>query len=354
MFDFPPPGDFFSRILFGPGLSLLWSPFFLGVIAWAIVAPVSRRPVSASKLLIQFALWFGLAFAAHWPSFAKYSRYGERERDLPSGELLISWIAVVSFATVVHVSLVIFWRRTPIQVLSRSVEAVMVVLLIGILVALLQPAVVSRPASNRSQSQNNLKQISLAIHNFESIDGQKLVQIFRPHGVDESWRIAVLPYLDQSATFDSYNESFAWNHPKNTTVSRLPIGAFLSPARERIADSDGFAFGSYGVVHGPGTAFAIPGQTSKLPKNTIIAGECEGLNLRWAEPRDADTAKQKIGINLPGSQPGFSDGIFSSYWADGGVNILRADGSVDYLAKNTDPEVLRKLLDPKSSAGLLP
>ena len=73
-----------------------------------------------------------------------------------------------------------------------------------------------------------------------------------------------------------------------------------------------------------------------------MLGECSGLNIVWTEPRDIDTSKQKIGINLPGDRPGTSSSILSSYHR-GGAYVTFADGHVQFLSETIDPKVLQAL-----------
>jgi prepilin-type N-terminal cleavage/methylation domain-containing protein len=104
------------------------------------------------------------------------------------------------------------------------VELLVVIAIIGVLVALLLPAVQSaREASRRSKCQNNLKQLGLAIHNFENTYGRlppggksygwcthtppdysRDVQAFNLNGL-----VLLLPYVEQQAVFQKYNPNAA-------------------------------------------------------------------------------------------------------------------------------------------------
>ena len=86
----------------------------------------------------------------------------------------------------------------------------------GILVALLLPAVqASREAARRAQCANNLKQIGLAFHNYH--DAHKT---FPPAYIPDkdgkpmhSWRVLILPYLEQQALYKRYNFDEPWDSP---------------------------------------------------------------------------------------------------------------------------------------------
>src|SRR6188474_719745 len=77
------------------------------------------------------------------------------------------------------------------------IELLVVIAIIGILIALLLPAVQqAREAARRSQCQNNLKQIALAIHNFE--DSKKTLPSSRLGPQHATWFVQILPYMEQS------------------------------------------------------------------------------------------------------------------------------------------------------------
>jgi prepilin-type N-terminal cleavage/methylation domain-containing protein/prepilin-type processing-associated H-X9-DG protein len=91
------------------------------------------------------------------------------------------------------------------------VELLVVIAIIGILVALLLPAVqAAREASRRSQCQNNLRQLSLGILNYESTN-----KSLPPGGITEGpccdtpsgagWSIFILPFVEEQALFDKYD-----------------------------------------------------------------------------------------------------------------------------------------------------
>ena len=84
------------------------------------------------------------------------------------------------------------------------VELLVVIAIIGILIALLLPAVqAAREAARRSQCSNNLKQLALAIHNYHDTHNA-----LPPAGLasnDLSWRCLILPFIEQSALYDRFN-----------------------------------------------------------------------------------------------------------------------------------------------------
>ncbi|HMC10910.1 MAG TPA: DUF1559 domain-containing protein [Pirellulaceae bacterium] len=112
-------------------------------------------------------------------------------------------------------------------VLSRRaftlVELLVVIAIIGVLVALLLPAVqAAREAARRMNCQSNLKQIGVALHNHHDV---RLA--FPPGAVNTgnngtdtftTWSIEILPYMEQKALYERYNQTAL-----NCNAANLPV-----------------------------------------------------------------------------------------------------------------------------------
>src|SRR4051794_21681889 len=96
------------------------------------------------------------------------------------------------------------------------VELLVVIAIIGILVALLLPAIqAAREAARRSQCQNHLKQLGLACLNYESAK-KRLPQGFisQPSGVEAwAWSTFILPYIEEQALYDRLSPSETFQQP---------------------------------------------------------------------------------------------------------------------------------------------
>src|SRR4051812_16019590 len=100
------------------------------------------------------------------------------------------------------------------------IELLVVIAIIGVLIALLLPAVQqAREAARRAQCSNNLKQIGLALHNFTDVRGY-LPSSDRPPGnsVRHAWVTNALPYIEQGILFDAYNYDQGWDSNQNITT----------------------------------------------------------------------------------------------------------------------------------------
>jgi prepilin-type N-terminal cleavage/methylation domain-containing protein len=113
------------------------------------------------------------------------------------------------------------------------VELLVVIAIVGILVALLMPAVqAAREASRRSQCQNNLKQIGLGIHNFHDAK-KKLPSSGRPSAASTvriGSLVFLLPYIERSDLWDLYDQNVNWSDPKNVPVTSKRIAIYECPS----------------------------------------------------------------------------------------------------------------------------
>ncbi len=111
------------------------------------------------------------------------------------------------------------------------VELLVVITIIGILMALLLPAVqAAREAARRLQCANNLKQIALALHNYESSRGEL------PFGAawyvtrTGTWASFILPELEQQALFDQIDFHKAMGDPQNAEAAKVVVSTFICPS----------------------------------------------------------------------------------------------------------------------------
>lgn len=125
------------------------------------------------------------------------------------------------------------------------VELLVVIAIIGILVALLLPAIqAAREAARRSQCANNLKQIGLALHNYNDslkslpIGSRSHPTLVPRNSYGTNWRASLLPYLEQTAIFSQLNfqsGSFAGTGSApfsggNEVLSNLTLPVYKCPS----------------------------------------------------------------------------------------------------------------------------
>lgn len=119
------------------------------------------------------------------------------------------------------------------------VELLVVLAIIGVLIALLLPAVQKvREAAHRSACQNNLHQLGIALHSYHDQQGSlppgNIYPYRQYHG--HPWRLYLLPYLEQNDLFSQYNFTHPeggspYNNPFNQPLLKeLPVRVFACPA----------------------------------------------------------------------------------------------------------------------------
>jgi prepilin-type N-terminal cleavage/methylation domain-containing protein/prepilin-type processing-associated H-X9-DG protein len=113
------------------------------------------------------------------------------------------------------------------------IELLVVITIIGILISLLLPAVQSaREAARRTQCTNNMKQIGLAILNYESQMG-----VFPPPYTtsprNHNMLVFILPFIEQQAVYDQYRADCHWSDTANKPATEVDIAAFVCPSAPR-------------------------------------------------------------------------------------------------------------------------
>ncbi len=208
----------------------------------------------------------------------------------------------------------------------------------GVLVALLLPAVqAAREAARRAQCVNNLKQMGLALHNYHSTNNK----FPRAASVDKdgkpllSWRVAVLPYIEQNALYQKFHLDEAWDSPHNKALLQEMPAVFACPSAVRKDPT----FTNYRVFVGKQTLLDYDRDTSMADvtdgtSNTIAIVEARD-GVPWTKPDELPFDAEKAP-----AVPMYGAG--SNHAA--GFNALLTDGSVRFLKLSINPEVLKALI----------
>jgi hypothetical protein len=214
-----------------------------------------------------------------------------------------------------------------------------VVFVIGMLVALLLPLRRSAgPAARRTQCNNNLKQVGLAMQNYVDINGT-----FPPAYLADadgkpmhSWRVLILPYMELGNLHDHYNQDQPWDSEANRQVLTQMPYVYQCPSSTQRGHNT-----SYVIVQGKETVFDgdkpfLLASIADGARNTILVVEAPHADIPWTAPRDLNFAELSMLVNDGANSP-HSD-------HPDHVGALFADGSVRFINSKVSPHDLRVLL----------
>lgn len=218
----------------------------------------------------------------------------------------------------------------PIVLIVGGIGCLASVLVIGILIALLLPAVqAARNAARRSHGMNNMKLISIGMLNHETVYGS-----FPPRAIlDEdgrqllSWRVAILPYIEEQYLYEEFHLDEPWDSPHNRPLADRMPAIYLNPGLENEGRTH------YQLPVGKGTPFEGDeglrmSDIHDGASNTILVVEADE-GVIWTKPDDwaYDPSDPTNGVgNLRRGRfiAGFADGSVRLLSSNEDLNVLRA------------------------------
>jgi len=145
------------------------------------------------------------------------------------------------------------------------VELLVVIAIIGVLVALLLPAVqAARESSRRIKCNNNLKQLGLAMQNHHDVHGTLPPGAINASNTDASknymnWGVAILPFIEQQALYSQYdNTKENWQPVNNAVIATRQIG-MICPSDVNMLQPIKIEAGVYTQPVAPGSYKAVTG-----------------------------------------------------------------------------------------------
>ncbi len=197
----------------------------------------------------------------------------------------------------------------------------------------------ARQAARRSEATNNLKQIALAMHNYH--DTYRAFPAGYNADDDDkallSWRVHVLPFIEQAHLYDQFHLDEPWDSPHNKGLIEQMPEIYRSP--DSSGDKPGMT--NYLGVGGADGIFVKPKAGDKLgtrmaqvtdgTSNTIMAVEVPDESaVTWTKPGDFAPNKETPTRGLFGLRP---SGFLAAF----------TDGSVQFIAETVDADVLNAL-----------
>jgi type II secretory pathway pseudopilin PulG len=239
-------------------------------------------------------------------------------------------------------------------------EITVVILLLLLLVALLLPARSNaRAAARASQCRNNLKQIILALELYHD-----RYSSFPPAYVaDESgrpmhsWRVLLLPYLENTALYQQYDFNEPWDGPNNSKLAGQIVCSMMNCPSDRKHNTN---HTNYVLVTGKETAWV----GDKAPRfgdfhdgysRSIAVVEIANSGIHWMEPRDLTFHQALRGINSP-----LGMSISARHPARGqrdrpdGAHVALVDGTILFLKNDTPLADLKAMLTPNGGESFEP
>lgn len=192
----------------------------------------------------------------------------------------------------------------------------------------------------RAQSFNNLKQIDLALLTYESE-----YRSFPPAYITDengrpmhSWRVLILPFMDQQALYDQYRFDEPWDGHNNRRLHAMMPSMYADPS----FPDDTNSHTNYAVITGERTMFpgakAIKVRNVRDGLSTVLSVVSIGKSdIVWCEPRDLEFDKMSFKINAP-DRAGIKNETLS------GAPVALGDGSVRELEEGTPEAEIKSLI----------
>lgn len=213
-------------------------------------------------------------------------------------------------------------------------------------ILLFLPAVESPRNGRLYQCINNLKNITLALQNYESMYGT-----FPPAYIADangkpmhSWRVLILPQLDRIDLYKAYRFDEPWDGPNNSKLHGVAMDILACPSD---VYAPGVHYTSYVAVLGDHTAWpgATPMTTQTISDHdgtarTLLLIETHNSGIHWMEPRDTTLEMCVAGVDGP--LAGKSPGTQGNH-AGGGV-VSFVDGHITFLNHSVTAAELKELL----------
>ena len=200
--------------------------------------------------------------------------------------------------------------------------------------AVIKPQIMMiRESARRSQCTNNEKQIALAMHNYLSAYGAfPAAYVASPEGKPLlSWRVLILPFLEQKELYDEFHLNEPWDSPHNKAlIAKMPKTYVCPSADPKLAAEGKTAYLTPRAKESvfPGAMGVKIAEITDGTSNTILVVDAaDSKAVTWTKPDDWETTEKDPWNGLLG------------HHLDG-INACFADGAVRFLKMSIDPTML--------------
>ncbi len=260
--------------------------------------------------------------------------------------------AVATFGpsgTIVGLLIIVFWASIFFRDnRPRALALGLLVVLCGacVVMCLMSSDSGMREAGRRAQCVYNLKQIMIAMHNYHDT-----WKTFPPAYIPDangkpmhSWRVLLLPYLEQQPLYDQYKFDEPWDGPNNRKLHNANVRSLYCQSQHRLAQTET----NYYVVVGPQTAFpgARPVTTSEITDGrhrTIFVVEAQSRGNHWMEPVDITFVEALRQFRSTDFDEAHRSETFLHEYLAGG-NVAFGDGSVHFIPNGVSLTTWDKML----------
>ena len=194
---------------------------------------------------------------------------------------------------------------------------------------------------------SNLQRIALALNAYAKDHGTYPTPVVRDAAGKPlySWRVLLLPYLDERNTYSNFLLNEPWDSPNNSAwIGQCP-SVYLSPGSPGNTSQ-----ANYVLITGPGTIFPStgplkPAQISDGLDRTLLVVETDNPINEWSKPFDIDVTKLNPRIGASGN-----DKIGGSH-ADGATAVF-ADGQSAWLSVELPTTIVDAAITPNGSEAI--